>query len=458
MPDFNHPEHLIKYIKQSLVSSEKLIKVTIVLILLTLILLQLYLRLLFIDTLGYPADYNGFFYLKEIQYRILHGSGYYVKHSPFFFSLSLAGKWLNLSAETIVRFLPLFSTIIFAIGIWIVAFKRPLLGIFLCGAIFISDAFFYFHYGYARQALGISLVVLGFAIWKLNPKKMALAVAGLFIVLLGSVFHLFSAGLAVFLFFFVEKMPLGKIVGLFAAIGLISELIRRPKNILAQLELGRGFEWEFAVAGNYISKVEWAEYWSFYIITLFALIILIRSKIWRLLPLCVLFIALTLPIWSDKEMFSFRFMLSSISVFFIFMSLLISETQKANSRFGPERLILLLFSMLFISKLCLSDKPRRLGPGMPLQSITSNIRLLEKWLPKDAFVQAPPGVQYRISYLLDRASAIKVPKDRLGSQYFQITMARPGCPEPDQINEQDLKNISCIQLDKTWVIRRKSDS
>jgi len=109
---------------------------------------------------------------------------------------------------------------------------------------------------------------------------------------------------------------------------------------------------------------------------------------------------------------------------------------------------------MFVSKLCLAQMPRRLGPAMPLQSIVSNLDILDKWLPKDAFVQAPPGVQYRISYLLDRTSAIQVPKDRNSSEYFQITIANSSCSESKQINEQELENISCIQLDKTWAIQR----
>ncbi|MDB5038204.1 MAG: hypothetical protein JWQ35_1732, partial [Bacteriovoracaceae bacterium] len=119
--------------------------------------------------------------------------------------------------------------------------------------------------------------------------------------------------------------------------------------------------------------------------------------------------------------------------------------------------ILFTVVALILLNLGLSSKqPRIIGPAMPVSALESNREILDQWLPKDAFVVAPLGVQFRVKYFLNRESARSSLPRQLDKTYSikDLYEQGPPCAKMDAGKIDDLSKVHCFKLGKFWKITR----
>ena len=225
---------------------------------------------------------------------------------------------------------------------------------------------------------------------------------------------------------------------------------------LPRLGFVASFPWQGYVARGQLSQFEHAEYWitSFFGIW-FVLVGLIRGdrRIWYWC-LWFMFFAGRLLLWAPETGEEFRFLMSS-SVFFYFgLAGGVGAGLRQESWIGkPAGVLSGILCATLAASIYLPHAPRPLGPTMAISSIEANKEILKRWLPERAFVIAPHGIQFRVTYFLGRSSAKQRPRDGHGAPLYRIARQWPAgksCRIISPYVLDFLHSVDCFELERGW--------
>lgn len=112
-----------------------------------------------------------------------------------------------------------------------------------------------------------------------------------------------------------------------------------------------------------------------------------------------------------------------------------------------------------MSVLCSEFFPpkRYLGPRMPVELIADNKDLLQEWIPPGAFIRAPQGIQFRVTYFLGRSSASEYPEQTEYVSYFdvrEVSKPKPQCPRAGDLSQGVPEGTGCVALSERWLVVR----
>lgn len=426
-----------------------------------------------------PLDYDGFYYLQELTYRLNQGTGYYHGFSPFFRALTDLARLFDLTPATTLNVWVWGSLLLLSVGFVLLIGRSGTwwwLSPALAVLVWLSDTLFYLHYGFLRQAGAFALLVTGLALFRSHPAQWAGTevlnrAAGFVLIVIAAVFHLF-AGLVGLLFVLFDKemgnwrWRIGTALPLFAA--SVYFLIPKAGPLAAGLTIAAKPAWEAARLAGQITPFETAEFWIYAAAGagLTAVGALKRSRSPLFWALVALFALMVLPVWS-QEMGGFAYRLIRSAPWALFLALAVglgdapADEAKDRRPFLPVLLVGVLAAVL-MARLLLPASTRPIGPSMAPETLERHGPLLKAWIPKGTFVQAPHGIQFRVTYFLGRPSARDLSQGLKEKEhnYYIIGPEPPAglaCPDitADTVASPGLR---CLRLDPWWCVWRVAPS
>lgn len=404
----------------------------------------------------WPLDYNGFYYLQEVAHRLEHGEGYYHGVAPFF--TALAG---------FVRLAPLAPPEALDLWIWLgvlafsaalVAARSPGLPLWTAPAVVVlvwgSDALFYAHYAFVRQATAMALLAFGLAVLERAGLERldARAWIGAGLIWVAGIFHLFAAvvGLA---WLVARRLSPVRLTALAAPLlPLVVAGVADKVREFGAIPVRAGpLAWDVARRRGWMSPYEYLEYPVYAAFAVALLVVAWRSRPGR--P--VLFwlsafgsLAFVLPVW-DVSGLGQRLFLSSTWLF------LLAVAAFPSARSLSLGLLAALVACQTALGLLAPDVPRPVGPAMRVEPLLRAAPALEAWLPPDAHVLAPNGVQFRVTYLTGRASSQSPPRDHVGPRYvLRLELdPEPPCP-PVEAAVDAPGDVDCVEIGEGWIVER----
>ena len=414
---------------------------------------------------AFPLDYGGFYYLQEIKHRLDTGTGYYEKFSVFFSAAASLAKVLPCSDVSFLYAVIWSSILVLAAGIAAgVSLKRNSLSLsaVLFYLVWRSDSIFIAHYAYPRQAWAMAVLAVSIALLlhaQAAAERKWLQNLGIALLLVSALFHLFAGVLALILAFVLgwPTIKIGKRATqlLCAGLCLIAavRLFAQPKFILENIVWNTQAVWNWAYDLFWISRLQRVEYISYFCAACCFIAIGLASaeKRIRYWILWGVFLVLTLPIWKQEfGQYAFRFLRCSSWVFFIAAMLSLSQpgTKKIQEICGKLVIVALLPVIVFFRQ-TLEDRPQAIGPGVPAAPFADLKDPVKDWLAQDAFVLAPHGMQFRVSYFWDCASATELPRDKVFSAYYRVGFGAPphkNCLAAQFAASTESHQVDCLYL------------
>ena len=413
---------------------------------------------------------DGYYYLKEIENYARDGHGYYTAFSPYLWLLGTVSRIFGLSAIATFHL-----AIAASLGLLSIAFVHRGLSYALpCLLIGLwsSDILFYRHYGFPKQATSIGFFACACRLWVTLPAAGERRIVGRSIYLgslactlaLAACTHIFGAvsvaGLGVVQVTLttrhIEKSQwsslkfFGPIVLTALLLGAIGVYLQyNPKELFLWSEnLTCG--WLAACQVIVCSNLEHLEFVSFAIIgaacAMTALHALRRSRnpdhrTWEIiLYLGAAVLAMQSPIWEIDGHMTVRLAFSSVWFLYLMAGLLLqvkeSAYPKARQFVCAVLIVPLLMKNVFESK-------KYEVPYYPVASLAKSRETLQTLIPPNAFIVAPHGFQFAITYFLNRRSAQAIPEGAPPKELYEVrrTGRHSSCLSPD-----------CIRLDSQWCI------
>lgn len=363
-----------------------------------LLLLSGYLVILrhsFIFSHHYPISTDGFYYLIEYRSWIEQQASFYDRFSPGTILVGLTGALLNLTPEVLYNGALLATLWGTSLCLYLLASSQStLFASLLFAAFWGSDLLFYRHYAFLNQALSVTLA-LG-AVLADERLKGASRYSGVSLLsLVSALIHPFGGALCSVLVtrhIISNKLiaPLLIVVLVVALFGM--QQVERDIFQPPSLEVS----WLQACTFANCSPQEYGE---FTVVTLLILFLLFRAPRSRSTPFALLFLLLQSPIWSHEEQVAQRLAFGSAWVAFLSLSVSSLPLKEAISGGAALLLITLLPGKSYTD------------PYPSTALLALHKERLRQWIPEDATVVAPHGMQFRITYLLGRRSRREVGSD-----------------------------------------------
>jgi len=424
-------------------------------------------RLNWLFSFQYPTSTDGFFYLQEFKER-LEGRSYYSPYSAFFTFAGVIGRLSNVNPPQLFNLIFILGLSSFSLGIIIFAkeAKAVWLSPALVAMLWGSDILFFRHYAFLKQGFSLGVLVLGLSliypyVLKRRIKFQSREIAGVALIIFASLCHVFAAGLV--LLFFIVTSNLSKIkaapflILLIFAGSLLAFLILQPKFYFRNPFITWHFAWYAACEFANCSPKEWFEFeiGSAYVLALLLLGIFFRSfkpLFWALL---VAVLILNAPFWTEEGHMSYRLAFSSFWV--LVLIILTGPMEALNIQNKASFSLLLVFLILSVGMGRRFETKPYQGNNALINELSSNADKLKKWLPEDAVVIAEHGMQFRISYFLDRKSIQRFPGTGKIPSYFQLkkSFSNSNCSELEHIHTGQV--INCVLLGSGWRIEHISN-
>ncbi len=429
-----------------------------------LVLLEIYNRVNWIYGREYLPNFDFFYYLQELTYRLQTGHGYYLNLSLFFDILVMISKVLLLSPLNTIKLVILGNMIVFSTGVVLLSYNKkywylvPAIVYIIWG----SDIIFYSSYEFIRQVSSISFVPLGMYLIKahlrsrIKRKFNIFFILGIIILFFSSIIHIFGqVFIALYLFISAKKngirikflLLLFFLASIYLNLNKLNLLFRSfsltlpPFNIFFEDKInGMGFFLNLFIG---------------------VLVIFFRLKMkeksddsWLI---WTLFILLYLPIWKT-ESGSYLVRFTYTSAFLLVLALAYDLAQSYSKEY--KKAIIWAVFLLSLNNIVIKVIHRppldEASPNPSLEAITSKKKILNQWLPENALIVAPQGVQYRITFFLHRRAVNYKGYADTNRQFpvYKINDFHPAsfeCSDTTEI-KHDLKYIDCIQLEKDWFI------
>lgn len=426
----------------------------------------------------YPLDYDGFYYLQELSHRLNQGTGYYQGFSPFFRTLTDLARLFDLTPATTINVWVWGSLLLLSVGFVLIGrsgtwwWLSPALAVL----VWLSDTLFYLHYGFLRQAGAFALLVTGLALLRSHPPQRAGTevlnrAAGLVLIVIAAVFHLF-AGLVGLLFVLFDRemgnwrRRIGTALPLLAA--SVYFLIPKAGPLAAGLTIAAKPAWEAARLAGQITPFETAEFWIYAAAGtgLAAAGAFSRRRSPLFWALVALLVVMVLPVWS-QEMGGFAYRLMRSAPWVLFLALAVglgdapADEAKDRRPLVPVLLVGVLAAVL-MARLLLPASTRPIGPSMAPETLEQHGPLLKAWIPEGTFVQAPHGIQFRVTYFLGRPSARELSQGLKEKEhdYYIIGPEPPAglaCPDITA-HAVASPGTGCLRLDPWWYAWRVAPS
>lgn len=431
-------------------------------------------RLIWLLQHSWPVYYDGFYYLQEIGYRAKTGSGYYHSFSPFFDLAELLVGAFEAPPMVAFRAMVLAGLFIWAIAfVWIgTRLQSALVGLALLSLVIVSNTVFLQFYGHPRQAISLGLLFLGLLALdgdggSSRPSRVW-ALLGMSLTVVAGLFHVYSTSLAIVLLPFVawKRLPISVIFagGLGLSLSFGWYLSVSPKPVLEHLNLAALPDWTYVWSRDFFQSFQ---YWDFGVtllglVGLFVLGLAHRlTSSWTWICWVVALGSLTpvwFPVWYDGVGgFTDRIPNSAVLLFPLVVGSFSAGIGKlALARVRSTVALLGILGLIGVQMHPFSEQ--RLGPKFDPEVLRSNSAALDYWLPEDAFVRAPHGVQFQVTFFLGRTSAREYPSEELRPHQYaleEVFWVPPWCSSPSDYPDGIPSKVRCVGLGKTWVISRK---
>jgi hypothetical protein len=407
----------------------------------------------------WPLDYDGFYYLTEIRSYQETSRGHYFPFQPFFAFLNIFVTTFSLSAPHAFHTSVVVTLAVFGLAVSLLALdvKRPHRAALLLVCVCASQSLFFTHYGFLKQAAGITAFVAMLAALHALANVRSTVVITVIIVALGlfaASFHKFSALLTVATLACATALP-------------------RPARAIGAVLAGAALCFLFATAAPDISQLSWrsspattafsrGQINAFeqleLVLHVLLVVIMVGYATWtrraepRLLVACALFCLLRAPLWGAEN---WRMERSSFWVAFIAMAFFLRVDFRAASQDTIKNVLASAFALVVVvATVALPRTPHVLGPGMPVESIAHAAPLMSAWIPAGAVVHAPHGVQFRVTYFW-RLPAARTPPAG-STEGFTVGCVERGraCPRVADVQASDVPSLTCVRLDDAWQVSR----
>jgi len=424
-------------------------------------------RISWISQLAHPNSTDAYFYLKEFQTWMRDGAGYYESYSTFFTVTSLAGRLFGLSEERLFFSVAVCGLIFLSAGLGLLAAGRKTAWLVPIAVIlpWLSDLIFFRHFAFVRQSFSVGLAVLGAALLlrrELFFRRTAALVAGWSLLTLACLMHSFTAAASITLLAGVclfhalldiryKMFALAAIAAAAVVAGIFLTHGTHREIFSDQIALGGGVSRICGVMA--CSTYELAElYFWFGAATFAALWAAIKGrKDVFLISAAFLYATLNLPIWHWESGLGFRLAIASVWIAMVMGVVAARELSYTGKVpwFAEALIALVYFGFLnTYHKEYTLERP-------PIPFLRANADKLKQWLPSDTFVIAQHGVEFAVTYLLERRSALKMPAEEsvpaLATieqtfNYGECYRLNPGDPAPPP-------ETACVDLGNQFVLR-----
>ena len=363
----------------------------------------------------WPLDYDGFYYLVELKHRLETSSGYYTASFHPFFSVVTwilrIGGW---SPAQAYPWLVWIAFVLFGFGL-----LRPFIkkNFAICSFLFLlffgSHYAFFGFYGFLKQGWGMAMVSLG----------------GAFSVF-AFAFHPSSALCAGVAFFRERKMSPPVLAGLGALTLFLSW------KLFPSISFFNPFTF---LTTHQLSASEFFEVLFLFFIVLGSLVFLRgKSDSWMKF-FGVLSLVGFLPFWGAE---SWRMLITSFLISLVFIRRFMEKYSTQVEIFVPKFLVALLLGvMVFPAEI------HPLGPTLLVEPIEEMAPALKAWIPPHSFILAPHGLQFRLTYFLDRSSGQTLPShfNAASTPLFELHRVE---------NRENCRYPQCVSLTEHWEIFR----
>ena len=425
----------------------------------------------------YPLDYDGFYYLQELSHRLANGTGYYHGFSPFFRGLADLARLFDLTPATTLNVWVWGSLLLLSVGFGLIGrsgrwwWLSPALALL----VWLSDTLFYLHYGFLRQAGAFAMLVTGLALFRTHPPQRAGTgvlnrAGGLVLIVIAAVFHLFAGLVGLIFVLFDREMGnwrwrIGMALPLLAA--SVYFLIPKVGPLAAGLTIAARPAWEAARLAGQITPFETAEFWIYAAAGagLAVVGVLNRRRSPLFWALVALFVLMVLPVWSQETGgFAYRLIRTAPSVLFLALAVGLGYAPAGEAGDRPFLPGLLggVLAAVLVARLLLPVSLHPIGPSMAPETLERHGPLLKAWIPEGTFVQAPHGIQFRVTYFLGRPTARELPQGfKAEEQTYYIVGPEPpagfACPDITTVAEAS-PGLQCLRLDPWWYVWRVAPS
>lgn len=344
-------------------------------------------RHLYVLSQPYPLSTDGFYYLQEYRSWSETASSFYDRVSPGTMFVGIIGSLLNLSPFVSFNLTVLISLWISSLSLFFLTRANNLL---FASLLFISywgsDLLFYRHYAFLNQSMAVATAFSAALLIERSRYR-----SGYLCIAISALLHPFGGAIS-------APLLLGRSRSTALVQGvLISGLVIITLFGIYQVDR-TVFEfsswkpnWVEACSVVHCSPKEYGEFLLTSVAILIVISLGLRGKSTHY-PYLTLFLILQLPIWSHHEQMAERLAFSSVWV----ACLAIAKVSL------PQRVVLILLALTTAVSLL----PEKVYPDpYPATSIIkAHATRLREWIPEDAVVIAPHGMQFRVAYLLRRKS------------------------------------------------------
>lgn len=432
---------------------------------------EILLRAQWLATRPYPLDYDGFYYLQELSHRLVSGKGYYHHFSPFFATLEGTARLFSLTPEQTLNVWVMGTLFVLSLSLALIACDRPVwwLAPGFVWLVWQSDVLFYLFYGFLKQSGALAAACLGIVCSERafpgpsGRSRVPLAF-GSACLAVATLYHPYGFLLSALYLLLAHNMRIQyKIIVfvLITALALVGEhsTITKGAELIQSISWSRQPAWFWAWRLEGISPFELGEYVIYLVsgIALAAYAIIQRDG-WALVWGCLaVYFVMSLPIWKHEiGGFSYRLLRSSVPLLFLAFALATARHAKTTKAWYLTHYITgILMVALLTGRLLLPAHPHPIGPDMDVQSIAGNSEVLAAWIPKNALVIAPHGIQFRITYFIKRHSSRNLSVARSWSGPVFIVGREPptdaACVRPSAL-PTTLPSPSCLCLGGGWYI------
>jgi hypothetical protein len=427
---------------------------------------------------SYPVGWDSFFYLTAMKQFHFQGDFYFHVHQFSIALWSLGGTFFHIDEVKTYNLIVLLS--LFAIGVAIcrIGFIFEL-GVFsLCLPIIVWSSNFIFRHAYdlVAETFAYAWFLYGASLLLQNEEeaedRKITDLLGTAFLFMAAFMHIFIAFLAAALYLPIKKVRHRRlslaIGGIFLVLVslCVLHLVLDPKPFFSGIRLGSQ-NWPYLVVHReYFGSDHYAEFYLFVIVVVAAGIAMafVREKLWLSWSLVLGFLALMSPLWvafwSDARLegsFTSRLPQNATLIFPLVVAVAFHyRGSRWFNYFGNS--VLSLAALVLCVKLFLVPSASVIsGPSMPVEAIADHQHILKAWIPSSAFVRAPSGVQFRVTYFLGNRSAYSRIPVGPGETYYVVAekQADDSCPDIQSLTVATISNSTCVSLDRSWVIRRK---
>lgn len=415
----------------------------------------------------WPVDYDSFYYLIEFKRQIHSNFFSLLGTTPFFW---IVGKFALLFGLTDIQCytsVVISSFIIFVSSISTIVFdrKRPIFFFWMIYLGFSSKILFFSHYGFLKQSAGMASLALYLAFDKLANKsshqnlKLFFHVCGYCAGLMATLFHKFSAILMIVIIgtLLINRKPsrAAKIyLSTLVLIGIFLALQSFP-TLSSLFSVHWPPLWWAFFNQKIISPYEFVEYLFWILVWASISISILRSRL-KFQPLHIVLIAFGFLIMLFATPSAWRSGASIAWLGLLALALVQNDSVALPLNFKTKFLSIII-ALTFFNSILFSKNPRVTGPGMSVRLIENNFELIKKWMPSDAFVLAPHGLEFMLIYFFGVNSSHHLPKSlRNGQQIFSLGRGNPLNKKCITVNEkiEQPTDLECLTLGDNWNLVR----